>query len=85
MAFTLAPHVSTAATEHGLVLLDERAGRYWQLNETGALVLDHLLRGGTAGSAAAAVRERFTDTDAGVEAEVADLVEALRRAEVVTS
>ncbi|CAL9657834.1 hypothetical protein SUDANB105_06876 [Streptomyces sp. enrichment culture] len=30
-----------------MVLLDERAGRYWQLNGTGALVVKALLDGAT--------------------------------------
>nr|WP_269810754.1 lasso peptide biosynthesis PqqD family chaperone [Kineosporia rhizophila] len=32
-------------TDQGMVLLDERAGRYWQLNSTGATVLQRLKQG----------------------------------------
>ncbi|HEV7451226.1 MAG TPA: hypothetical protein VGO16_07530 [Pseudonocardiaceae bacterium] len=32
MTLQLRADVSTADTDDGLVLLDERAGRYWQLN-----------------------------------------------------
>ncbi|MEV0264819.1 lasso peptide biosynthesis PqqD family chaperone [Streptomyces sp. NPDC050617] len=39
--------VSACATDDGMVLLDERAGRYWQLNTTGALILNTLLDGAT--------------------------------------
>ncbi|CAL9325255.1 lasso peptide biosynthesis PqqD family chaperone [Streptomyces sp. SudanB182_2057] len=41
----LRPHVTTVATDDGLVLLDERRGRYWQLNTTAAAILEHLARG----------------------------------------
>jgi hypothetical protein len=39
--------VSACATADGMVLLDERDGRYWQLNGTGALVVTALLDGAT--------------------------------------
>lgn len=34
--------VSTAITEYGMVLLDECAGRYWQISPVGAVVIEHL-------------------------------------------
>ncbi|MFD0392114.1 PqqD family peptide modification chaperone [Streptomyces nogalater] len=37
--------MTTVATDDGLVLLDERGGRYWQLNTTAAAILEHLARG----------------------------------------
>jgi hypothetical protein len=37
--------IATTDTDDGLVLLDERTGRYWQLNLTGAHVLHALLDG----------------------------------------
>jgi hypothetical protein len=39
--------VTYCDTEDGLVLLDGRRGRYWQLNTTGATVLRALLDGAT--------------------------------------
>ncbi len=45
MTFALVPGVSVADTENGTVLLDERSGRYWMLNRTGAVVLRCLLDG----------------------------------------
>ncbi|WP_018382051.1 lasso peptide biosynthesis PqqD family chaperone [Wenjunlia vitaminophila] len=39
--------VTACDTGTGMVLLDERAGRYWQLNSTGARVLRALLDGDT--------------------------------------
>jgi coenzyme PQQ synthesis protein D (PqqD) len=41
----LCPDIATTDTDDGLVLLDERTGRYWQLNLTGAHVLGALLEG----------------------------------------
>ncbi|MFG2290224.1 lasso peptide biosynthesis PqqD family chaperone [Streptomyces sp. NPDC048595] len=37
--------VACCPTDEGMVLLDERDGRYWQLNATGATVLQALLDG----------------------------------------
>ncbi len=37
--------VACCPTDEGMVLLDERDGRYWQLNATGATVLRALLDG----------------------------------------
>jgi len=42
---TLRTGVATTATSDGLVLLDERTGRYWQLNPNGSRVLSALLAG----------------------------------------
>ncbi|MFB6533096.1 lasso peptide biosynthesis PqqD family chaperone [Streptomyces noursei] len=39
--------VACTATEDGMVLLDERNGCYWQLNATGATILQALLDGAT--------------------------------------
>jgi Coenzyme PQQ synthesis protein D (PqqD) len=41
----LRPDIATTDTDDGQVLLDERTGRYWQLNCTGAHVLHALLDG----------------------------------------
>ncbi|MER7794110.1 lasso peptide biosynthesis PqqD family chaperone [Streptomyces sp. NPDC097640] len=44
MNVTLAAHVSATETEDGgMVLLDRRSGRYWQLNPTGGVILRALL------------------------------------------
>ncbi|KUL46002.1 hypothetical protein ADL22_10760 [Streptomyces sp. NRRL F-4489] len=45
MTVTLCRDVTACDTEDGMVLLDIRRGRYWQLNTTGALILRALLRG----------------------------------------
>lgn len=45
MPLRLRADIATTDTDDGLVLLDERTGRYWQLNPTGAYVLHALLEG----------------------------------------
>jgi hypothetical protein len=45
MPLQLRPDVATTDTDDGMVLLDERTGRYWQLNITGARVLRQLSEG----------------------------------------
>lgn len=73
-------HISTAETEYGTVLLDERAGTYWELNPTATLVVRTLLDGGEAADAAAALVREFDIERAqalrDVEALVGDLREA---------
>ncbi|MBC3844429.1 PqqD family protein [Streptacidiphilus sp. 4-A2] len=44
---SLRPHVTATPSGRGMILLDTRSGKYWQLNDTGALVLRNLLRGAT--------------------------------------
>lgn len=34
------PWISIASTEYGAVLLDKKKGDYWQVNDTGALIVD---------------------------------------------
>ncbi|MGA5818170.1 lasso peptide biosynthesis PqqD family chaperone [Kitasatospora sp. NPDC094028] len=58
MAITLHPDVSTADTEYGIVLLDGRDGRYFQLNGSAAVAFQALADGGTVEQAA----ERLTGT-----------------------
>ena len=82
MTFALAPHVTATPTELGMVLLDERTGRYWQLNDTGATVLRCLLDGGSVESAVTALRIRFPDAGDQLTQDVTALVEALRTAKV---
>jgi Coenzyme PQQ synthesis protein D (PqqD) len=47
VSLRLSPDITTTLTDDGLVLLDERSGRYWQLNTTGTIVLQALLAGKT--------------------------------------
>lgn len=45
MTIALAPDLTATDTEGGMVLLDERTGRYWMLNTTGARTLRLALAG----------------------------------------
>ncbi|WP_069769385.1 lasso peptide biosynthesis PqqD family chaperone [Streptomyces sp. LUP30] len=64
MSLRFAGDVSTAETDYGTVLLDERAGAYWELNPTATLVVRILLDGGEESDAAAALVREF-DIDEG--------------------
>ncbi|MFE9404903.1 lasso peptide biosynthesis PqqD family chaperone [Streptomyces sp. NPDC006530] len=59
MALRLAAGISTAHTDYGTVLLNQRSGEYWELNPTGTLVLRTLLEGGDEADAAQAVVAAF--------------------------
>lgn len=74
----LVAHVSLADTDYGGVLLDERAGTYWQLNPTGLAVLRAVLEGSTVEEAAHQLAETY---DVGAEEareDAAGLVRQLR-------
>ena len=58
MSVRLCFDVATADTDDGTVLLNERTGRYWQLNATGAEVLLQLLAGHTPSQVANKLAER---------------------------
>ncbi|MFJ6053692.1 lasso peptide biosynthesis PqqD family chaperone [Streptomyces sp. NPDC092307] len=45
MNMRLRADISTADTDDGMVLLDERDGRYWQLNHSGTKIMKLLLSG----------------------------------------
>ncbi|MEU6631690.1 lasso peptide biosynthesis PqqD family chaperone [Streptomyces parvus] len=49
----LRPHVTTIPTADGMILLDQRSGRYWQINLTAAFVARVLLSGATTEEATA--------------------------------
>lgn len=83
MTVQLPADVSTADTDDGMVLLDEHAGRYWQLNSTGALVLRLLLDGATAHQVAQILAERHPVSTERAAADVAALLRQLRAAGLV--
>lgn len=70
--------VSLTETDNGLVLLDERAGTYFQMNATGALVLRRLLAGAGQQEIVALLGERFAVDADRAAADVAALLERLR-------
>lgn len=84
MTLQLRTDVSTTDTDDGAVLLDERAGRYWQLNTTGALVLRLLLGGAAPHQVAQTLADRHTVSTEQAAADVAALLRHLRIAGLVT-
>ncbi|MFI8231158.1 lasso peptide biosynthesis PqqD family chaperone [Streptomyces sp. NPDC085900] len=78
MPLRFSDNVSTAETDYGTVLLDERAGAYWELNPTATLVVRTLLDGGEETDAAAALTREFDIDQAQAVRDVATLVQELR-------
>ena len=77
------PDLTSADTEYGTVLLDERAGRYWQLNPSAAVIMRVLAEGGDRGRAAAALLEQFDVDPDDARRDVDSLVAALTEAGLV--
>nr|WP_055513383.1 lasso peptide biosynthesis PqqD family chaperone [Streptomyces aurantiacus] len=67
-----------------MVLLDERSGRYWQLNGTGALVVKVLLEGVTPEQAAERLAATRPVTPERATADVTALVAHLVKEKLVT-
>lgn len=84
MPLQLRADISTAQTDDGLVLLDERAGRYWQLNRTGAHVLRLLLDGTTPHQAAQTLTDRHAVSSEQASADVSALLKRLHDAGLLT-
>jgi hypothetical protein len=83
MTLRLREGVSTAETDYGIALLDEDSGQYWNLNPTGALVLQTLLEGGSPEQAVQALTEQYAvDADTASQ-DVQDLVGGLHSAGLV--
>ncbi|MGX1886484.1 lasso peptide biosynthesis PqqD family chaperone [Streptomyces sp. NPDC055287] len=77
MTFALGTDVSRAETEHGTVLLDQRRGRYFQLNPSGSLILRTLLNGATPDHTAKSLTERYGTDPNRAHADVASLMNSL--------
>ncbi|MEW2401877.1 lasso peptide biosynthesis PqqD family chaperone [Streptomyces sp. NPDC046862] len=78
MTLRFGDNVSTAETDYGTVLLDERAGAYWELNPTATLVVRTLLDGGEETDAAAALVREFDIDRTQALKDVEELVRQLR-------
>ncbi len=77
MALKLRNGVSITEVDYGTVLLDEERGQYWNLNPTGALILQTLLGDGTVNQAARTLAEQYAvDVDT-TTLDVQQLVEEL--------
>ncbi|GAA0490042.1 lasso peptide biosynthesis PqqD family chaperone [Streptomyces stramineus] len=77
MTFALGTDVSRAETEHGTVLLDQRRGRYFQLNSSGTFILRTLLNGVTPDHTAEVLSECYGVDRDRAHADVASLVDSL--------
>ncbi len=76
--------VSTVDTDDGLVLLDERSGKYYQLNSSGAVVLRALLEDGSTEAVVRTLCERFPHQTDRIATDVAAVVEHLRTVGLIT-
>lgn len=85
MSFSLRPDITVTDTEHGCVLLDQRRGRYFHLNLSGALVLSTLLDGMSPEHAAQVLCERYGIGLQQAATDVASMLSALRKAKLVTA
>ncbi|WP_432140268.1 lasso peptide biosynthesis PqqD family chaperone [Streptomyces sp. bgisy084] len=85
MPVRLHPDVVATDTDDGTVLLNERTGRYWQLNATGGLVLRQLLDGHEAPRIAAEVADKHRIDLHRAEADVTAVIEQLHAARLVTA
>ncbi|GAB2904308.1 lasso peptide biosynthesis PqqD family chaperone [Streptomyces mayteni] len=72
--------VTTCETDAGMALLDERSGRYWQLNTAGAHVLRQLLDGTTPEDLADQLATTRNVTRARVAADIDTLLDQLAAA-----
>jgi hypothetical protein len=72
-------------TDDGMVLLEERIGRYWQLNSTGAVVLRTLDQGGTVQQAITELTTERPEASERIESDVRTFLETLRQAGVIRS
>ncbi|GGO87593.1 lasso peptide biosynthesis PqqD family chaperone [Wenjunlia tyrosinilytica] len=85
MTLALTPDVTATDTDDGLVLLDQRTGRYWQLNRTGATTLRLLLDGLSPEDAASALTAHSPDAADRALTDVRTLLDALRAAHLVVT
>ncbi|MFD9904084.1 lasso peptide biosynthesis PqqD family chaperone [Streptomyces sp. NPDC059063] len=85
MTLALKPDVTATDTEDGLVLLDQRSGRYWQLNRSGATTLRLLLDGHTPQETAAHLTRHHPEAAGRALTDVTTLLAALDRARLVVT
>jgi len=86
MTITLRDGISTATLDDGMVLLDERTGRYWQLNGTGTLIMAALVGGASTAQTGQQLRRQHPHLSVDqADQDVAALLASLRAAGLVTS
>lgn len=83
MDWKLRAGVLVTDLEYGAALLDEDSGVYWTLNETAAVIVRALARGGGADAAAGALRHAYDVDPSTAQSDVSELLEALGAAGLV--
>lgn len=84
--YFLPSDVTFTPAEHGAVLLNQRTGRYWVVNDTGATVLRDILAGGTIMGAVDQLAALYRDTPREqIENDSRALIDKLVAAGLVTS
>lgn len=83
MSLRLRPDVSVTSTAAGIVLLDERSGRYWQLNRSGSVALRTLLEGGTPSKAVQRLSSSYGIIPERAADDISALLDTLRHARLV--
>jgi hypothetical protein len=83
MVFKLRDGVSLANIDQGIAVLDEDNGQYFELNPTGALVLQTLIDGGTSDQAAQQLSTQYAVDLATASQDVTALLEQFRSAGLV--
>ncbi|MEU8542409.1 lasso peptide biosynthesis PqqD family chaperone [Streptomyces sp. NPDC048717] len=83
MTYTLEPEIIATDVEDGVVLLDQRSGRYWQLNRSGAATLRLLLDGNSAEEAAELLALGRPDAAERARTDVRALLDTLVKARLV--
>ncbi|MFB6424460.1 lasso peptide biosynthesis PqqD family chaperone [Streptomyces microflavus] len=75
--------IAVTTTEYGGVLLDEKDGSYWQLNDTSIIVVETLAAGRTPEAAVERIVAEFDVERAEAEADVAQLTQQLVEAKIL--
>ncbi|MEW1615157.1 MULTISPECIES: lasso peptide biosynthesis PqqD family chaperone [unclassified Streptomyces] len=75
--------IAVTTTEYGAVLLDEKDGSYWQLNDTGVIVVETLAAGLAPEAAVERIVAEFDVERAEAEADVAELTRQLVEAKIL--
>ncbi|MFE7612348.1 lasso peptide biosynthesis PqqD family chaperone [Streptomyces celluloflavus] len=77
-------HITATRTGDDMVLLDQRSGKYWQLNETASLVLRALLNGATTAEAAESLKQLHPSAARRASDDVDELVQRLLTAQLIS-
>src|SRR5699024_755800 len=83
MSLNLAPHVSAVHVESGSVLLNQKTGRYWQINGSASTILAILTEGGTVEEACQRLTDEYEVERPQAERDVRTLLDGLLSAGLV--